>query len=100
MQNGHLLQQTSASSHQHGLESTTAARETSLAHSHSRERQRPPSGDRVVAEGLGRYETDIPVLLRTETRVNGSMTHGRTEATGRVALGIRTLTLSVASLAL
>lgn len=101
VQYGHLPLQTSASSHQHGLESTTAARETSLAHSH-KESQGPSSGDRAAAEGLGCHETDITVLLRTETRVTGPMqvTHGRAERTGQVGLGIRTLTLSVASLTL
>lgn len=85
VQYGHLPLQTSASSHQHGLESTAAARETSLAHSH-KESQGPSSGNRAAAEGLGCHETDITVLLRTETRVTGPMqvTHGRAETTGQV----------------
>lgn len=52
--------------------------------------------------GLDAMKQTSLFCSRTETRVTGPMqvTHGRAETTGQVGLGIRSLTLSVASLTL
>lgn len=99
------------SRHQRGSGSKAASRETSLAHPRSRKGRWLPSGG-SSREGLGHHETEVMVSLRTETGTGRSklqrdpgaelcrwqMADGRAGTAGQVGLGLRTLTVSAASL--